>query len=102
VDSGNDHSNPKPNFEAGVAGARGSAFSILCSTATGDFVSVPMASFVTVGATQVRPLPCNGSLDFIGRASEGRAPESYLAWDLTRDDEIVTLRYDTVAITKEQ
>jgi hypothetical protein len=57
ADRGNDHSKAKPNFEAGAAGGRGSAFSTPWSTATDDFVSVPMASFVTVGGTQARPLP---------------------------------------------
>jgi hypothetical protein len=54
-----------------------------------------MASFVTVGGTQVRPLPGNGLLDFIGRASEGRAPEKPLCLGFDRNDEIVTFRHNT-------
>jgi hypothetical protein len=41
-------------------------------------------------------------LDFIGRASEGRVPEKLLGLGFDRNDEIITFRYDTVAITKEQ
>ena len=85
ADSGNDHSNEKPNFVAGVAGGCGWAFlvvaepasapSIPCSTA--DFVSVPIASLVTVGAIQGRPRPGNDLSDFIGRASEVIFPKAF-------------------------
>jgi hypothetical protein len=86
-------------------GGRGSTFfmalelpspgSMLWPTATGDFVSVPMASFVIAGGTQTCPLPGNDLLDFIGRASEGRAPEKLLGLGFDRNDEIITFRHDT-------
>jgi hypothetical protein len=64
ADRGNDHSNEKPNFMAGALGGCGSTAELVpepdarvWSTSTGDFVCVPMASFVTVGGTQLRLLP---------------------------------------------
>jgi hypothetical protein len=78
---------------AGVAGGCGSAFlavaepllpAAIVRSKTVDFVSVPMASFATVGCIQGRLLPSNDLSDFIGRASEGLGPESCWAWDLTR------------------
>jgi microcin C transport system substrate-binding protein len=78
---------------AGVAGGCGSAFlavadlllpGAIFSPETGDFVSVPMASFATVGGIQGRLLPASDLSDFIGLASEGLGPENCWAWDLTR------------------
>ena len=86
-------------------GGRGSAFFMAPAllspgskpgpTATGDFVSVPMASFVIVGGTQACPLPGNDLLDFIGGASEGHAPEKLLGLGFDQDDEIVIFSRNT-------
>ena len=54
-----------------------------------------MASFVTVGGSQARPLPGNCLSDFIGCASEGRAPENLMGLGFDRNDEIVTLGHNT-------
>jgi hypothetical protein len=66
AESGNDISKENPSLIAGAAGGRGSD-PALRPFSCADFVSVPIANFVTVGGSQALRVPRAVLLDFIPR-----------------------------------
>jgi hypothetical protein len=88
ADRGNAHSIANPSFDCGAAGGRGSAVidlpkvsdAALGAVSPTDFVSLPIASFVTVGGCQARRFPEASFPDCIGRILRSNT-STVVLWD---------------------